>query len=464
MTLAMSPEESLKYRIVEGKYQKFMAWMGNAIMGRTNPIAILVFETASSDTAVQFLSKCLPGIRVANQFRCNQDVRDNVIVYRDVYPKRSRQRDFVRSLMQKSNVVLVNPPAYWADHTTLPVLRIDMMVDQDTVNLASTFATMAVKFHVFSNIDAFVDLNDALAEKSPVRSFRELARAYKDLNYSQYRTMRNTLAMVHISGMDTHIDFRNQTIEGKPCGPPIDESDLLTVPRFVVQYYDKGPAMVQWLSRCAMGIPALNMAMVIEDTTTTTIDMIRAMFGNQRVAYLSDANQSSLHYITDTSYYMLYVFDRLTLPLIDLVNLCKYSSVVIVDNGGAYLHFEPRIYCLHARYIGNVAFPIGSRLAHDGFAAYAREAYDVTIKEPACVVYLEKALAIGRYKWNQDISIDDIVLDYTAWCALQNVPPWVYMDIVATRRNLATATNTYFRCSMNDTYVRFSGSRKVIVG
>jgi hypothetical protein len=462
MALAMSPEESLKYRIAEGKYQKFMAWMGNAILGRPNMASILVFETASSEAGVEFLSKCLPGISIKNQFRCNRKFIDNVVVYKDVYPKRSRQRDFIRSLMWNSSIVLLNPPAYWVDHTSLPVLRVDMMVDSYTIALAGTFVTMAVKFHVFSNVDAFVDMNDALAEKSPSRSFRELARAYKDLNYGQYTTIRNALVMVHLSGTDTHIDFRNQMIEAKPCGPPIHESERLTVPRFVVQYYSQGPAMVQWLSRCAMGIPALNMVMVVEDPTETTIDMVRKTFGNLRVAYLSDANISSLCYISDPSYYVLYVFEKLTLPLIDLFSLCKHSSVLIIDGGQTYVHYEPRVYALRAKYTGTEAFPMSS-LEPDGFSAYSREAYDATIKEPACIVYLQKALSVGRYKWNQDVSIDDIVLDYTSWCALQNVPPWVYLDTEGTRRALKSCLNTYFRCSIGDTHVRFSGSRKVIL-
>jgi len=464
MALAMSPEESLKYRITEGKYQKFMAWMGNAIMGRTNWDAILVLETASSDAAVEFLSKCLPGIRVTNQIRCNQNYKNNVMVYRDVYPRRSRQRDYVWSLMLRSNVILVNAPGYWADHTSLSVLRVGMMIDADAIAQAPSFVTMAMKFHIFSNIDAFVGMNDALAKKSPSRSFRELMRSYKDTTERE-DTMRNLLAVTHVLDMDARIDFKNQTIEAKPCGQRIDNAsdDRMTVPQFVVKHYDRGLAMIQWLSRCAMGIPALNMVMVVDDPTTTTVDLVRKTFGDQRVAYLSDANLSSLCYISDPSYYVLYVFDRLTLPLIDLISLCKHSSVLIVDHGQAYVHYEPRVYALRAKYMGTEAFPIDSRLAPDGFSAYSKEAYDATIKEPACIVYLEKALANGRYKWNQDVSIDDIVLDYTAWCALQNVPPWVYMDIDGTRRALKSCLNTYFRCSMNEAFVRFSGSRKVLL-
>lgn len=463
MALALSPEESLKYRIADGKYQKFLAWMGNALMGRINATTMLVLEAASTDLAVLFLSKCLPGVRVATRFRRDQDFKNHVLIFREVYPRRSRQRDRVCAMMARSNVILVNPPTFFSEHTTLPIFRVNMMIDTDAVDLAATFASLIVKFHVFSNVDAIVDMNDALAEKSPTRSFQDLARSYRRSN----TPMRNVLALAQVAGADARIDFKNQTIHARPFGASSVLTDVLTVPQFVVEFYDKGSAMIQWISRCAVGIPALNMVMVVEDSTDTTIEMVRKTFGNQRVAYLSDANISSLHYISDTSYYVLYVFDRLTLPLLDLATICKYSSVMIIDQGHAYVHYDPRVYALRAKYLGALsgeAFPIESRLSCDGFFAYAREAYDATIKEPACIVYLEKALMSGRYKWNQDVSIDDIVLDYTAWCALQNVPPWVYLDIGGTRRTLSTVVNTYFRCSLNDAYVRFTGSRKVIVG
>lgn len=454
-SLALTPEESLKYRIADGKYQKFMAWMGNAMMGRINVATILVIETASTDLAVAFLSKCLPGVRTATRFRCNQDFKDNVVMYREVYPRRSRQRDRIRALMFRSNVVLVNPPGYFLDHTSLPVLRVGMMIDDDTIACIETFVSMVLKFHVFSNIDAVVAMHAALAEKSPTRSFRDLARSYRRSTAS----MRNVLALAQVAGADARIHFKSQTIEAKPIGG--QTNDVLTLPQFVVQHYDQGPAMIQWLARCATGVPALSMVMVVEDPTETTIEMVRKTFGNQRVAYLSDANISSMYLISDTSYYVLYVFDRLTLPLIDFLTLCKYSSVLIIDRGHAFVHYEPRVYAVRVKYLGN-AFPIGTRLSCDGFSAYAREAYDATIKEPACIRYLEKALLCGRYKWNQDVSIDDIVLEYTAWCALQDVPPWVYLDIEGTRRTLVSSASTYFRCSIGDAHIRFSGSRKVL--
>lgn len=461
MALALTPEESLKYRIAEGKYQKFMAWMGNAVMGRTNWDAILVFEVASTEVAVQFLSKCLPGMRCVSRFRCNQTYKDNVIVYKDAYPRRSRQRDCVRSLMLKSNVVLVNPPVLWLEHTSLPILRVEMMIDEEAMHLASTFLAMVVKFYAVSNVDSVVALNDALAEKS-LRSFRDLIRSYKDLGGRPEPSVKNMLALAHAYGTDIHVNHKNQTIQATSLGgPPGDAST--TVPRFVVEFYEKGAAMIQWLSRCAMGIPALNMLMSIEDPTTTTIDMIRTVFGDQRVAYVTDANLSSLYYISEPSYFILYVFEYVSMPFVDLLTLCKHSSVLFVQRESTHMQFDPRIFVLRSKYKSTTTFP-ASKLSRDGFGSYAQHAYDVTIKEPACIAYIEKALACGRYKWNTDLSIDDLVLDFTAWCALQNLPPWMYFDITLTQRNIKSTVDTYFRCSIGDAYIRFSGSRKVILG
>lgn len=458
MALALTPEESLKYRIAEGKYQNFMAWMGNAIMGRVNWDAILVLETASTDSAVQFLSKCLPGLRCVSQFRRKQSYKDNVIVYKDVYPRRNRQSNCVRALMMKSNVVIVNPSVFWMEHTNLPMLRVQMMIDEEAMSLASTLVSMIVKFYAFSNVDSVIALNDALAEKS-LRSFSDLIRTYKNLGGRPHPSVKNMLALAHAFAMDAHVNYKNQTIRAAALGTP---GDVLTVQRFVVEYYDKGAAMIQWLSRCAMGIPALNMIMSIQDSTATTMNFVRAMFGDQRVAYVTDANLSSLYYISDPSYFVLYVFEYVTLPFVDLLSLCKHSSVLFIQRESTYVQFDPRVFVLRSKYRSSEDFPM-SRLQRDGFGAYVRQAYDATIKEPACIAYVEKALACGRYKWNTDISIDDIVLDFTAWCALQNLPPWTYFDIVLTHKNITKTVNTYFRCSVGDTHIRFSGSRKIII-
>ena len=361
--------------------------------------------------------------------------------------------------MLKSNVILVNPPAYWLEHTSLPVLRVEMMIDEEAMNLASTFLAMVVKFYAVSNVDSIIALNDALAEKS-LRSFRDLIRTYKDLGGRPEPSVKNVLALAHAFGTDVHVNYKKQTIQATSWGPP---GDALTVPRFVVEYYDKGAAMIQWLSRCAMGIPALNMLMSIEDPTTTTIDMVRAVFGDQRVAYVTDANLSSLYYISDPSFFIMYVFEYVSLPLVDLMSLCKHSSVMFVQRDNTYVQFDPRIFVLRSKYKSTTNFPM-SKLARDGFGAYARQAYEATIKEPACIAYIEKALACGRYKWNADLSIDDLVLEFTAWCALQNLPPWMYFDITLTRRNIKNTVDTYFRCSIGDAHIRFSGTRKVIVG
>lgn len=434
----LTVQEQLKYRITEGKYQRFMGWMGNALMGIPNTVA-LAFEVVDVDAARGFFGALLPGARHLTRIASRKSCTDNVVIYYGRTPRTHRQREAIRETMRRCSVLFVNPPRNFVNYTTLPCAAAGIFLDPYTLEHVRELAAMIMKYHMLLSPERVIRIHDTFQEAED----NELSfDALVERNPTPFRELA---AFATIVG-EAEFDFKDSrvTFARHPERP---EASLL---RLFCESYDNGNILFQWFVRTYMGMLMGNTILVVEDRTPQTLEWIRRAFKDVRIAILGDANVSSLYNISNFSDYKLFVFDRLTLPLIDLELLTRTSNVIMIDGSCHQVSFDPRVHHLRVRKTRDMDLSAFS-IPH----AFVQECYEILTKEPVQVTFMKRCLDLGRYEYDRDYPIEDVVVDFVAFCLAANLPPWLYVDATMYLRSaFCRIVSHYVPCKWDDTVMR----------
>lgn len=440
MALGITVQEGLKYRIAEGKYQRFMSWMGNAIMGRPN-VSALVFEAIDEDAACAFLRRVLPGVRFLKRMtRSGRRIADNVVAYVRTCPKTHNQRDAVRAIMGRSSVIFVNPPGTFILNTTIPCIQANVFIDPFFLAHTAEFVAMAIRYNLvihsfektFQHYDVLAQPNDTIGNSKQIIALTTvITPTYVSTATRKKRHLR--------PGEPRPIAYERPS-PPRPC-----------LIRFLAEGYDNGAGLFHWCARLFMGAAMAHTVAVVEDATGDTVEWVRETFAHIRTAIITDANVSMINHLADPADYKLYIFDRLTLPLVDIGRLTNSSAVIMIDRN-ANVSYDPRVTCtIRSRRRPGVS--LVSTYLPKGLV---EEVYTVTVKEPIYVFFVKKALLLGLYKKGHDYDIDDVVTDYVAFCMAHDLPPWLFIDVWTVRNQMCDVVSSYIPCVWDNAQVRFS--------
>lgn len=449
--MALSIEQRVKYCIPEGHYQKFMFWMSNALFGRPNH-EILVWNGSPASSLSAFLQGVLAHTLVDTRVRCRKHYKASTLVFVNTYPRTRKQYRKLKHLALTSNVILINPPDVFCERTSLMLYRIEFPVSPFFLSMGKTLFKMLCQFHALST-STLAHLGDFLISHDMQRQHIDsLYRRFQEYILQRcQRPMRaiglkEFLASMLVLSPSARVDAKKRTVEWQN---PTRLSDTSLMCRLSINYVNC-VGMFMWIIRVMTGLVIPRTILNVEDPQGTTVPWLIPLLGKfGRVMHLTDDNVNDIYQINHFEDYDVYIFDRLTSMTVDLYMISSYANVLVITDGSAIVEFGPWIQVIRTRN-GN-SHPIAPE-SIDVSSQVIQASYDVLVKEPSYIPFLEYQIQQGHYPLKQFISIDLILTEYGAWCDANDIPRYCETQNDNLRRSAFTIViHCYFECLVNMT-------------
>jgi len=437
----------VKFFVPEGHYQRFMAWMANAMFGKCN-YTILCWYGDTTDAILTFLQRTLPCIVIDDRVRCLKKYNSKNVIFTETVPRTQRQRQKLFALSRTRNIIFVNPSRTAANHRIHGVYEILDGIHPALLQNTAEFVCLVRKFYMATHATC-LQLSHFIEQDELMGSGLSMA-VYK--RFLEYR--ETTWPFLISVGFPEFL--ANMTLlapEGRVDGKRIRVPSTYARPgptswmSWFSRSYMNSTGFLLWLVRVHSGLVLPSTIMFVDDSTTTTIQWMRHAVKHLMVGYVSCTEDSFL--LVDYASYDLIIFDCF-IPPIDLALVASRTNVLVI---GTYMPVQTQI--VRAEFVGS---SINYSIPHE----YFDEAYDVLVKEPTFVVFVRKCIKDGTYKFGEPMVIRNILEQCHAWCD-ENRIPWKITASIALQVQEITAAialRCYFRCACVGSAVVFWGNKR----
>jgi hypothetical protein len=437
----------VKFFVPEGHYQRFMAWMANAMFGKTNP-SILCWYGDTTEAILEFLRRVLPNVVVDDRIRCLKKYAARTIVFPGTVPRTQRQRQKVIELSRACNVVFVNPNRTAATSRLHDIYEILDGIHPELLENTDEFVCLVRKFYLATHTSCLQVSHFLEYDRVPQGSSLTVYKRFLEYRMMHWPMQRSIGFLEFLASMSL---IPGSRVTAQRLVAPLSLIEGGSWLSWFNQSYLNSTGFLLWLIRVHSGLVLPSTIMVVDDPTTTTVDWMRHAVKHLRVGYVSSAEDSFL--LVDYASYDLVIFDHFE-PLLDLVTVAARTNVMII---GSYMTVRAQV--VRAEFVGF------SRNDNDGIPhAYFISAYDVIVKEPTFVVFVRQCIEDNTYPIGRPLNIRQMLSECNDWCDRQRIPWKITASIALQVQEItaAIALRSYFRCACAGSTVVFWGSKRYL--
>lgn len=417
-----------------------MSWMANAMFGRCNT-SMLCWHGETTEAILEFLRRVLPSVIIDDRIRCLKKYAARTIVFWELVPRTQRQRQKIYDLARTRNIIFVNPNRTAINHRLRDIYEILDGIQPELLESSEDFVCLVRKFYLVTHASC-LQVHAFFRDLGP-RTESSQAVFKKFLEYREHAwPLQRSMGFHEFLANASLVDFSDAP-ESHP-----GESWMAWFSRS----YMNSTGFLLWLIRVYSGLVLPNTIMVVEDSTNTTVDLLRQALKHLRVGYVSSAEDSFL--LVEYASYDLVIFDHFN-PLLDLVTVASRTNVLVI---GSYM--TVRAQTVRSEFVGQP--PLNQNIPH----AYFTMAYDVVVKEPTFIVFVRHCLDNGTYTLNKPMNIEKMLRECKDWCQHHGIP-WKITDSIAMHVQEITASlalRSYFRCACVGSTIVLCGSKRLGLG
>lgn len=447
--------DDFKCYIKEGSFHKFMIWMTQAMFGRPNYTALSI-QGSDVERATQFISKILPDSTFHTRIQGSSRKRypNNVTVFLQSVPRTQKQRIKVKDIMERSNVIILNPPWYFLEDTSIRQTNVDVRITDDCIKHADMIASLIRKSYCLYSfmpvyVSVFIQSSEFLHKRVDVYdAIHEFVEFWKSRGVFQRINRRELLANASLlAGVE--IDFKaNEMVVNKL---KLVSGDIaLNIVQFLYLYYEHGFALFQWLLRVAMGFNTRSI-FVIADSTDTSFDLIKTFCQRCKVMTYDETNLHTFYDMLDHSQYHLHVFNKVVVPQCDLILLKNYSNCIVIESAKTVAFDPPHALCgayketTHQYVFKNTS----DSPSLDDFIC---ECYQLMVKEPGYAYYVQRMLDMGKLHYQVTYKVSDLLADYEKWFSDRGMYAEQYiMPNISPNYSFCFQISLFFKCTWDET-------------
>lgn len=388
--------ESFKTRIQDGCYHRAMVWLSGAAFGRINHTVLVIEHVRDREAVCRFLTRLIPRVRVCRGRRFGGGggaSRANLVVFSEALPRTTLQLEKLSDLQRHSNVVLFcNNPGMLPPVAAQSMMRFQLELTADLATDAAVdrIRIFVQKYYCLYNINVAAVARDS--DPSTVSP--------EDL--VQKRSMLRPFSVVAPCSLPSARELSGIVSLFRGLRSAVDEGGL-SLMTFLLSSYDNALCIFQWIVRAAAGVRCRDI-LVIRDATGATQRMLEAVLPKDSLERLWTADEALVDYETASA--LVRSGARATTNCVYIVRSPTSRAAAAASLTGG-----PR-----AARVGLVAPP----------PDFYRQSYELFVKEPNYVPFLEGRLLSGAYAFDVPYEAGDLLDDYGRWCGERDVRVVLY--------------------------------------
>jgi hypothetical protein len=454
--------KAFRYAFKKGSVYGLVSWLAAATFCKSNAYA-LVIEDAEPTRALDFIKAILPASKFHRRIK-KKRYSKNVNVFVETHPRSVRQKAFVKEMMTYSNVAFINPPWYFVEDTRIPKVVVSFDIsDRVMEDLPNVIAMVRKSYSIYSYMPVFAsvflregDLHYPISMQDFFQRFVAFWSARGVIQRCQQRELLgNVLMLAEGVRVDPKTDML--TVGSLKHFADRDTSFANVVPLIFLSY-DNGYILFQWLVQCAMGL-CTKVPLVVADPGDATLSVLKTFCDRCRIAVYDETSISEFYDTLDHSAYHLHVFRDANVSWEDVLMVRQYSNCIVIKSEVAPNTLPSSF--LHVRFRG-IGLPADLASVRENFETFLLDCYDLTVREPAFVLYARDLIRRRVVRWGQTYETDAILGGYAAWCEEQGFVPESYAALdLSNRQSFCNRMSMFFKCEWDDQTICFRECRRL---